>query len=475
MAKITISDLTAAFAATTALNSRFQQIEDELNNKVLYRANPIGEPNAMQNIIDMGAFKITNLADPVNPQDAATRGWVGTGVTGIVDAAYIKTNYEVNADTNAFDDAAVTKLAGIETLADVTDATNVQTAGAIMDSEITPSDGLLRKTGAATYTTLKINTTATTTPGIGSDSANGYGVGSVWINVTTDNAYICLDSTVGAAIWAAIATTSGAVASVLASLPITATAGANPTISINAATTIAAGSMSAADKTKIDGNAATIPIADAGSYIVATNVETALQEFGVLLNATPGTAAASKAPILDANRDISNIRNLGITGTFTGTIADGTVSTTAKLTDGIITLAKMNIPVAGNVVIKRVCGSTELSNILNGYSTYSDFGNSASNFFICNVLVAGQIRIAWKMRCETVTTHTSYARVMVNGVASGAEQSTTSITMVDKSVDITVAVGDLIVLQTYDTGPSSDGVFISNVEVRCSSSVLAVS
>lgn len=48
--------------------------------------------------------------------------------------AQIKTKYENNADTNAFDDAAQTKLGNIETAADVTDAANVTAAGALMKS-----------------------------------------------------------------------------------------------------------------------------------------------------------------------------------------------------------------------------------------------------------------------------------------------------------------------------------------------------
>lgn len=46
----------------------------------------------------------------------------------------IKTAYEGEANTNAFTDAEQTKLTGIETSADVTDATNVEAAGALMSS-----------------------------------------------------------------------------------------------------------------------------------------------------------------------------------------------------------------------------------------------------------------------------------------------------------------------------------------------------
>jgi hypothetical protein len=42
---------------------------------------------------------------------------------------------------------------------------------------------------------------ATLAPTTSDDSADGYSVGSLWINTTTDNIYICVDSTVGAAIW----------------------------------------------------------------------------------------------------------------------------------------------------------------------------------------------------------------------------------------------------------------------------------
>lgn len=48
---------------------------------------------------------------------------------------------------------------------------------------------------------FKNNITATTAPSATDDSSKGYEVGSSWINQTTDTAYICVDATVGAAIW----------------------------------------------------------------------------------------------------------------------------------------------------------------------------------------------------------------------------------------------------------------------------------
>lgn len=61
---------------------------------------------------------------------------VEDGATADQTGAEIKTAYEAEANTNAFTDALLSKLNGIEALADVTDTTNVTAAGALMDSEV---------------------------------------------------------------------------------------------------------------------------------------------------------------------------------------------------------------------------------------------------------------------------------------------------------------------------------------------------
>jgi hypothetical protein len=60
VAKLTLSDITAGYASASALNVSFNAIEDEFNNNVLYRRNPSGEPNQMQNNLDMNNFNILN-------------------------------------------------------------------------------------------------------------------------------------------------------------------------------------------------------------------------------------------------------------------------------------------------------------------------------------------------------------------------------------------------------------------------------
>lgn len=60
MAKILIGNVTSGFAATTTINNAFDAIETELNNKVLYRNNPAGEPNQMEQDFDMNGYNILN-------------------------------------------------------------------------------------------------------------------------------------------------------------------------------------------------------------------------------------------------------------------------------------------------------------------------------------------------------------------------------------------------------------------------------
>ncbi len=130
---------------------------------------------------------------------AAKLNGIETFATADQTGAEIKTAYE--AEPSAFTDAQFTKLAGVEALADVTDAANVATAGAIMDSDVSPGEGFLRKVGAGTYTAHGSNLSSGVAPGTGDDTTAGYSVGSLWIDTTADKSYVCVDSTTAAAVW----------------------------------------------------------------------------------------------------------------------------------------------------------------------------------------------------------------------------------------------------------------------------------
>jgi len=73
--------------------------------------------------------------------------------------AEIRTAVEAASDSNVFTDADHTKLNGIEASADVTDATNVTAAGALMDSEVT-NLAQVKAFSSADYATAAQGTTA---------------------------------------------------------------------------------------------------------------------------------------------------------------------------------------------------------------------------------------------------------------------------------------------------------------------------
>jgi len=72
--KITLDSIVSGFKSVTKLITNFDKIEDDLNNKVLYRDNPEGEPNYMQNDLDMNSYNIINQGNPV---EVSGFNWLG--------------------------------------------------------------------------------------------------------------------------------------------------------------------------------------------------------------------------------------------------------------------------------------------------------------------------------------------------------------------------------------------------------------
>ena len=61
MAKIDLPTISSGYASNTTFNTTFTTIENEFQQKVLYRDNPSGEPNSMQNDLDMNSNDINNV------------------------------------------------------------------------------------------------------------------------------------------------------------------------------------------------------------------------------------------------------------------------------------------------------------------------------------------------------------------------------------------------------------------------------
>ena len=108
----------------------------------------------------------------------------------------------------------------VETYADETSGTGVPNevtltapGGGLYQLAVT-DDGSITSTDEGTGQETARSTTnkldATVNPVVGDDDADGYEVGSRWINVTLDTEYVCLDASTGAAVWK-VTTSGGAV------------------------------------------------------------------------------------------------------------------------------------------------------------------------------------------------------------------------------------------------------------------------
>lgn len=71
MAKITPKTVSSGYNLNT-INENFQALATELQNKVLYRNNPTGEPNQLEQQLDMNSNRVINLLDAVSPSEPAT-------------------------------------------------------------------------------------------------------------------------------------------------------------------------------------------------------------------------------------------------------------------------------------------------------------------------------------------------------------------------------------------------------------------
>jgi len=80
------------------------------------------------------------------------------GNTGAITAAQIASAVEAASDSNTFTDADHTKLNAIEASADVTDAANVNSAGAVMNSDLDGKGELLVGDGSGDPTALAVGT-----------------------------------------------------------------------------------------------------------------------------------------------------------------------------------------------------------------------------------------------------------------------------------------------------------------------------
>lgn len=80
MAKIVLPDASNGNSGTQRINDNFRKVAEALNDKVLFRDNPPGEPNEMNNDLDMNSNRVYNLPVPTLDHEATPWGEVKDGL-----------------------------------------------------------------------------------------------------------------------------------------------------------------------------------------------------------------------------------------------------------------------------------------------------------------------------------------------------------------------------------------------------------
>jgi hypothetical protein len=140
MAKLTLTDLNGGYGSVSDLNTNFASIESEFQSKVLYRDNPIGEPNQMENDLDMNSNDILNVSE-VDTANLRLNGSLVTFGTNAIENTFQDTEFTSSAGETVFTvdytpGFLIALINGVE-LADAdftaTNGTSVTLASAVAD------------------------------------------------------------------------------------------------------------------------------------------------------------------------------------------------------------------------------------------------------------------------------------------------------------------------------------------------------
>jgi hypothetical protein len=204
---------------------------------------------------------------------------------------------------------------------------------------------------------------------------------------------------------------------------------------------------------------------DTSLTLDSTTITTA--EIGVLDAVTPGTAAASKALVLDSGKDINGIRNMTITGAFTDSNytfdSSGNVSGLGTVGCGVITqsgatLAATYSPIAGHASIVTT-GALDTGSITSGFTSIDvGAGAIAAGSFDAS---DGNITNVGDIDADSISVADAAAGLSID--FSGGATATSDITIADNLAEaLVIQEGSTDYLKIVTTN-SSESIAIAGI------------
>jgi hypothetical protein len=252
----------------------------------------------------------------------------------------------------------------------------------------------------------KNNFTATSNPAVGDDSADGYAVGSMWENTSTDRVYICTDNSSGAAVWRELVQVisgnailpvandtidlgsngsrfqdlflSGGIsatgnAAVGGTLTLTGTTALNSTLTVTGVTALNGGLTMDSNKFTVADTSGNVATAGTLTVTGATALNGGL------------TMDSDKFTVANTSGNVATAGTLAVTGTsaFTGAVtANGGVVVDNITIDGTeidLSSGDLTLDVAGDIILNADGGDISLQD---GSATFGSLTNSGGNLVV---------------------------------------------------------------------------------------------
>lgn len=159
-------------------------------------------------------------------------------------------------------------------------------------------------------------------------------------------------------------------------------------------------------------------------------------------------ALTAKAPLADPN--FTGTPQIGGSNIIKASDVAVTAQTQATweagvgTTESVVSPAKVRAAINTAVVVTPTAGDLKVAGML-FETTSSDASTSYYTSAVFIITIAGTVRVRVKHR-TTNSASASYAKISKNGVQQG-EWSTTSTSFVERTVDVSVAVGDVILIE----------------------------